>query len=405
MDVVIPTNIMYTGGDLTAPSRRSEATDDPTPERPAPSTDRRRADAPDADQPRPERTRQPCRARQDCAGGGGGADLSGRRPCCWAALGRGRRPGGDALQPSRGAGDRTAAWRGPHHQLSGPRTRTDSGRGPAQSRPRAGWNSHVVAQHLAPGPANRPRWLAAGQHLYHLAGAARGRLELATLPHLVSHRNRQSQTQGRAGRRDRSRYCGKKNLIEDAYRLGEALGLSVWTQDEAGPFQTVPYAGEEWQPQEQPKQQPHEYVRDGTAKCLTLFHPADGQIRIKGVTHCPNTVLHAWLEQELTTILAELPASPLDLVAPPPLPDDLPALRMLLIWDNLKGHKTPTMVAWLMQHGIMPLYTPLGGSWLNMAESIQRILKRRALDGQHPTTTDEIIAWLEAVGRAWNRHP
>jgi len=63
------------------------------------------------------------------------------------------------------------------------------------------------------------------------------------------------------------------------------------------------------------------------------------------------------------------------------------------------------MVDWLIGHGIMPLYTPLSGSWLNMAESIQRILKRRALAGQHPTTTDEIIAWLEAVARAWNRHP
>jgi len=210
-------------------------------------------------------------------------------------------------------------------------------------------------------------------------------------------------------------------LIEDAYRGGEALGLSVWTQDEAGPFQTVPYAGEEWQPEGQPTQQPHEYVRDGTAKCLTLFHPADGQVRIKGVTHCPNAVLHAWLQQELTTILAELPPATLDLdnvtnralwerwcahlEVPPPLPDELPALRMLLIWDNLKGHKTPSLVTWLMQHGIMPLYTPLGGSWLNMAESIQRILKRRALAGQHPTTTDEIIAWIEAVGRAWNRQP
>ena len=38
-------------------------------------------------------------------------------------------------------------------------------------------------------------------------------------------------------------------------------------------------------------------------------------------------------------------------------------------------------VLWLFAHGIMPLYTPLGGSWLNMAESFQRILKRRALDG------------------------
>src|SRR3712207_7935369 len=46
-------------------------------------------------------------------------------------------------------------------------------------------------------------------------------------------------------------------------------------------------------------------------------------------------------------------------------------------------------------HGIMPLYTPLGGSWLNMTESVQRILKKRGLAGQHPTTVNEIIAVLE----------
>src|SRR3569623_35452 len=53
----------------------------------------------------------------------------------------------------------------------------------------------------------------------------------------------------------------------------------------------------------------------------------------------------------------------------------------------------------------MPVYSPLGGSWLNMAESIQRVLKRRALDGQHPTTPAEIIAWIEAVARHWNDDP
>ena len=42
------------------------------------------------------------------------------------------------------------------------------------------------------------------------------------------------------------------------------------------------------------------------------------------------------------------------------------------------------MVRWLLQHGILPLYTPLSGSWLNMAESLQRIIVRRALSGQHP---------------------
>ncbi len=53
----------------------------------------------------------------------------------------------------------------------------------------------------------------------------------------------------------------------------------------------------------------------------------------------------------------------------------------------------------------MPLYTPLGGSWLNMAEAIQRILKRRTLDGQHPQNPVEIGAWFEQTAHAWNRHP
>jgi hypothetical protein len=78
---------------------------------------------------------------------------------------------------------------------------------------------------------------------------------------------------------------------------------------------------------------------------------------------------------------------------------------MLLVLDNLAGHKTPEFVLWLFAQGIMPLYTPLGGSWLNMAESIQRVLKRRALNGQHPQTPDQIIAWFEAVARHWNEAP
>jgi hypothetical protein len=78
---------------------------------------------------------------------------------------------------------------------------------------------------------------------------------------------------------------------------------------------------------------------------------------------------------------------------------------MLPVLDNLAGHKTPELVCWLFAHGVMPLYTPVGGSWLNMAESLQGILKRRALDGQHPKDTGQIIAWLEAVARHWNAAP
>lgn len=86
------------------------------------------------------------------------------------------------------------------------------------------------------------------------------------------------------------------------------------------------------------------------------------------------------------------------LAAPFTLPEQLPPLRLLLVWDNLAGHKTPEMVLWLCRHGIMPLYTPLGGSWLNMAEAIQRLLKRRALDGQQPHSPAEIGTWFEQTG-------
>jgi len=63
----------------------------------------------------------------------------------------------------------------------------------------------------------------------------------------------------------------KKELIELAYITGEKLGLAVWVEDEAGPYQTVPYSGQSWQMEQHPVRQPHEYIRNGTAKMLTLF--------------------------------------------------------------------------------------------------------------------------------------
>lgn len=208
-------------------------------------------------------------------------------------------------------------------------------------------------------------------------------------------------------------------MIEDAYTLGATVGLSVWCCDQAGPFQTVPYPGQAWQPEGQPAQQPHEYLRNGTAKVLTLLQPADGQVRLQGVTTCPNKVLHGWLKQELTAILDTLPPAetPADretlgalwerwqhgLMVKPTLAQQLPPLRMLLVLDNLAGHQTPAFVLWLFAQGIMPLYTPRSGSWLNMAASIQRMLKRRALDRPHPRDPGQIIAWFEAVAEHWNR--
>jgi hypothetical protein len=32
-------------------------------------------------------------------------------------------------------------------------------------------------------------------------------------------------------------------MIEQAYTLGETLGIAVWCEDEAGPYGTAPYAG------------------------------------------------------------------------------------------------------------------------------------------------------------------
>lgn len=167
--------------------------------------------------------------------------------------------------------------------------------------------------------------------------------------------------------------------------------------------------------------QPHEYIRNGTAKLLTLFHPASGQVRAKGVTSCTNSVLHSWLKQELSAILAALPApttgvAPASirsswaewyegLSAPPTLPDDLPPLRMLLVQDNLAGHKSHDFVQWCFRQGVALLYTPVGGSWLNMTESIQGIIEHRALNGQHPANPEQIIDWLEAAVRGWNKNP
>ncbi len=53
----------------------------------------------------------------------------------------------------------------------------------------------------------------------------------------------------------------------------------------------------------------------------------------------------------------------------------------------------------------MPLYTPLSGAWLNMVESVQRIISRRALTGQYPQTPEAIIGWLEETVAGWNAAP
>lgn len=158
---------------------------------------------------------------------------------------------------------------------------------------------------------------------------------------------------------------------------------------------------------------------------MTLFRPATGEVRAKGVISVTNAVLHPWLQEQLLAVLeaedkakaAEEELAPLPKTAELAeahawetwvgwrLSDRYPPLRMILVWDNLAGHHSDAMVQWLFAHGIMPLYTPLSGSWLNMAESMQRILVRRALSGQYPQSPEQIIEWLEQTVAGWNEDP
>ena len=207
-------------------------------------------------------------------------------------------------------------------------------------------------------------------------------------------------------------------MIDRAYRTAEDPGIPLWCEDEAGPDQAIPQPGASWQPVGCPAHRPHEYLRGGTAKLLTLFRPATGQVRAQPVGGTPNAVLHPWVQQEVTTLLADLPPLP-DPTAPerqaafwwwgtgelPAWLAEVPPVRLLLVWDNLAGHRTPALVAWLLERGVWVLPTPLGGSWLNLAEAIQRILVRRALDGQRPTTAQEVMTWLSEQATGWNADP
>lgn len=234
-------------------------------------------------------------------------------------------------------------------------------------------------------------------------------------------RGRREKARRRGGHGRGPRHGGEKKSVERAYTEGEGSGLAVWTEDEAGPYQTVPYPGESWQPAGKPRRRPHQYVRRGTAKLLTLFHPASGEVRARGVRQTTNAILHPWLREELASVVEGLPEGN-EALAPEEnraewkswqeglsvritLPKELPPLRMLLVWDNIIGHLNAELLLWMFARGIMVLYTPLGGSWLNMAESIQRILVRRALSGEHPRHPEGIIERLEAAARGWNRDP
>jgi hypothetical protein len=113
----------------------------------------------------------------------------------------------------------------------------------------------------------------------------------------------------------------------------------------------VPYPGESWQPQGEPARQAHADIRNGTAKLLTLFRPATGDVRGKGVINALHAVVHPWLQEQLTPVLATLPEMRLPEAERPamargetwlghPPRESLPPLRLILVWDNRAGHRS-----------------------------------------------------------------
>jgi hypothetical protein len=87
------------------------------------------------------------------------------------------------------------------------------------------------------------------------------------------------------------------------------------------------------------------------------LHPATGAVHAKGVSRATNSVLHPWLKEQLTLILAALPevSTPEAERLPrarwatwlghePRAP--LAPLRLILIWENLAGHLSWSMVSW-----------------------------------------------------------
>jgi transposase len=209
----------------------------------------------------------------------------------------------------------------------------------------------------------------------------------------------------------------KKTVIERAYVTAERLDLQVWCQDEGGPYQCIPQPGSSFQPEGDPARRSHEYVRGGTAKLLTLFRPATGEVRAEAVEQSTNAILHPWLKRELQAILKQCPPAPVDVPegrrwqdwdiypAAEQLDRFFPPVRVLLVWDNLAGHKSYSIVQWCAEHGILLLSTPNAGSWLNMAESVQRILKGRALSGQDYASVQALKQALTDAVEGWNRYP
>jgi len=142
-----------------------------------------------------------------------------------------------------------------------------------------------------------------------------------------------------------------------------------------------------------PRRVDYEYERNGVANLFLFCEPLGGRRWVEVTERRTRT---DWADQIKDLVDRRYPD----------------AERIVLVMDNLNTHSPASLYeafapaeAKRLADKLEIHHTPKHGSWLNMAESIQGILKRCALAGQHPTTPEEIIAWLEATAQGWNAQP
>ena len=227
--------------------------------------------------------------------------------------------------------------------------------------------------------------------------------------------------QGEGSGGHRSGRHSEKKLIERAYTEGESSGIAVWTEDEGRTIPDAAISRSELAANRRTEAKAPRTCTPGNGQALEpvpsghrrgtgargeASHKRGAPSLAQGRVHRdPRNLASAEGGASAEHNRAEWKSWQEGLSVKITLPEELPPLRMLLVWDNLIGHLNAELLLWMFARGIMVLYTPLGGSWLNMSESIRRILVRRALSGEHPRQPEQIIEWLEGAARGWNRDP
>ncbi len=214
------------------------------------------------------------------------ADLSPRRRRPPASVGRRGGPTGRPLQYGRADGAGAAPGRWPARRCTTRPPATASCRSSGARGPGAGRHRHLVADHGAAGAPRGAGRAAPGEHQDHSVYPLGCWVYLAAESHVVPDRDGRTPGGRRDGHGHRRRRHPQKELIERAYALGEQGRVAVWCQDEAGPYQAIPQRSV-LAARGAAHPRPHAYIRGGTAKLLTLFRPATGEVRAEPVATAP----------------------------------------------------------------------------------------------------------------------